>query len=515
MKDFAKSISKERIVQMVWFLLILLGFVVTRLWKLAELPVGMHVDEVGMAYDAWCLSEYGVDRYLKEWPVYLINFGGGQSCLYAYLCAILFKIFGYSLFLVRIPAVFFSFLNLIFGMKLVKKVLPEKIFMPYIYGSLVAICPYFILASRIGLDCNLMLGMSTVFLYCFVSALDSEDWKLYCLAGLTGGLVLYTYALSYVVMPIFLIISLVYVIWAKKFVLKNWIAMAIPMGILACPLILVQCVNFFDLPEFQLGFLTITKLPNYRSGELGLPGWDRLVHSLHSLLLWDELPYNSIYGTPVLYGLTNVFFLIGMWNAVHDITCSFKEKEYNKFLYVFMWFLAVLFLGAMIDSNVNKLNAVYSAQLIIAVYGIVKLTGVKAKIRYVLSGMVGVAYIALFFNFATYYYGGQYTEDNGLLSFFDTPVDEAYEFVVNDPVLSGKVTQMVQDKIYFALGALLSPYDYQSADWSERFMCGTLNSTSDEYNYIVEDVFVDFMAELRGLGFSENVYHGYSLFYKK
>ena len=65
----------------------------------------------------WNLAHYGVDRYLKSWPVYLTNFGAGQSSLYAFLCAALFKLSGYSIRGVRIPAFLFSILTLVFGMK--------------------------------------------------------------------------------------------------------------------------------------------------------------------------------------------------------------------------------------------------------------------------------------------------------------------------------------------------------------------------------------------------------------
>lgn len=112
---------KRQIISLVLWSILLVGFGLTRLIHLMELPAEYHIDEAGMAYDAWCLSQYGVDRYLKSWPVYLINFGGGQSSLYAFLCAFLFKIFGWHTFLIRMPAVLFSLLTLIFGVKLHRK----------------------------------------------------------------------------------------------------------------------------------------------------------------------------------------------------------------------------------------------------------------------------------------------------------------------------------------------------------------------------------------------------------
>ncbi len=58
-------------------------FVLTRLFLLTSVPRGLHVDEAGMAYDAFCLANYGTDRYMTWHPVYLTNYGSGQSALYA------------------------------------------------------------------------------------------------------------------------------------------------------------------------------------------------------------------------------------------------------------------------------------------------------------------------------------------------------------------------------------------------------------------------------------------------
>ena len=60
-------------------------FIITRLWRLMDIPFGLHTDETSMAYSAWCLSQYGVDRHLNSMPVYLLNFGGGQvHCILIY-----------------------------------------------------------------------------------------------------------------------------------------------------------------------------------------------------------------------------------------------------------------------------------------------------------------------------------------------------------------------------------------------------------------------------------------------
>ena len=61
-----------------------------------------------MAYDAFCLSKFMVDRALNKFPVYFVNFGGGQSILYGYVTAIFIKLYGFNLISIRITAVIFN-----------------------------------------------------------------------------------------------------------------------------------------------------------------------------------------------------------------------------------------------------------------------------------------------------------------------------------------------------------------------------------------------------------------------
>ena len=69
-------------------------FLFTRLFRLSSLPEGMHIDEVSIGYNAWTLSQYGVDRYNVSFPIYFNNAGSGQSGLFIYIAAIISKIFG-------------------------------------------------------------------------------------------------------------------------------------------------------------------------------------------------------------------------------------------------------------------------------------------------------------------------------------------------------------------------------------------------------------------------------------
>ncbi len=514
-------VKREKPVRYILFAGLASVFLITRLWQLTTLPYGLHLDEAGMGYSAFCLAEYGVDRYLKSWPIYPNNFWGGQSAMYLYLCTFLFRLFGYHPFLIRIPAVLLSFLNLIFGMKLAHIAFPKNKFIPWLVGILLTVCPYFIMASRFALDCNLMLGMSTVFLYFFTTAIQSGSPRRCLLAGITGGLVLYTYILSYIVLPLFLILALIYVICIKRFSLKNWAVMALPMGLLAFPLILVQIINYFDLREFKIGCFTINKLEIYRISEVGGFSFARFQQALSNVFTGDNyLPYNSAPGYDNLYSVTVYLFVLGLIVCLARLGLALKKRTFEVLPLALFWFLSILLFESRIDSNVNKLNGIFYVVVLIAAAGLDILQQAFGKFGPVPLIAAGCIYFFCFLDFSSYYYGGAYTAETDRLPFFDITITDGLRQIADDPVLSGKETQMAQPEIIFALSSLPSPYDLQIGKRDDHFYqnyhMGSLSSIDDRCNYIVSDgLFDDYCAELRAAGFQEIHYEGYTLFYKR
>ena len=247
------------------FLVILFIAILSRTIFLEQFPNGIHEDEAGMMYDAYCMAEYGTDRYLNENPIYLINFGGGQSVLYAAIASLLIKIFGLSVFVIRLPAVIFSIITIILAYLLAKKFLGKKFAL--VLSFLITICPWHIMQSRWGLDCNLLPSFIMISVYSILTA--KKNWH-YIIAGLFWGLSLYTYALSYIMLPVFFIVLCSYLLYVKKITIKQIIITIIPILILAIPLIMLQIVNYCGKGTMKLGFFTIPQLFKYRISEIGL-----------------------------------------------------------------------------------------------------------------------------------------------------------------------------------------------------------------------------------------------------
>lgn len=256
---------------------LLFGVIFLRIFHIATTPLGMHIDEAGLGLNAWSIANFGTDRYGNFMPVCPSNFYGEQSAFYTYFCALLVKIFGLNIYTLRIPAVVMGVLAVLFGSLLIREKWGTKGFFTGL--TLLGIFPYFVMNSRFALDCNAMLGSLSIALYCLVRLLKKAekepDRRLYGLFALTGilfGITLYTYIIAAIVVAVFCILfGLYYLLYKKdnRFLrLKQLLFLALPLGTMAIPLILVVLVNYFDLEPLVTPFFSVPKMITNRTEEV-------------------------------------------------------------------------------------------------------------------------------------------------------------------------------------------------------------------------------------------------------
>lgn len=441
------------------FLLILLIAILVRLMFISQTPNGIHEDEAGMAYDAWCISEYGVDRYLNHNPVYLINFGGGQSALYAYLAAICIKVFGFSLFAVRLPAILFSIITIILSYYIVKKRKSTKLGL--LFAFLIAICPWHIMQSRWGLDCNLLSSFIAIDLFLLLSS--SKSWH-FLLTGITIGITLYTYALSYIMLPCFLFVLFIYLLYTKKITWKNILVMAVPIIILAIPLVLVQIVNFANIGTLDLGFITIPHLPSYRISEIGfqniLPNLNIIkANNIFQLLFgYDHNEFNSFSAFGTMYYLLIPFIIYGFYLLIKQTISDIKKKDFRidtVFLIQFVTiFICVLLFS---DLQLYKLNALFIPCLYFAAIAISKLLH-YSKIVFIMVVII----LSIFFGLFTYYYFTNINTKMGVA--FNNDLIPLVHYINSKEEYASKSVHIesdgIQQYIYVLLAQRISPYDF-------------------------------------------------------
>ena len=378
--------------------------IITSVYRLGIVPKGMNVDEAGMYVDAKFIAKFGYDRYQIKNPVYFINYGGGQSAMYTYLTSLLIKIFGNKMILIRVPCVLLriiAFISVIYLMKKEKSKSEKLLFL-----FLLTISPYFIMQSRWGLDCNLLVSFMTISVSILYNAINNKNNKLFLLSGILFGLSLYTYALSYIIIPIFIITLFLYLIYIKKLNLKNILIFMIPLIILATPLIIFQLVNMRVINEIY-SFITINKIPCYRNGEISIKN---ILHNLgifFTLLSYDRsvtgeiLIYNSITYFGTIYYISVPFIIAGIMEQIKNTKQTIINKKINLDIIMIIWFIATIICSLIISSpTINKANAIFVPMIYFTMKGIININSLK-------PGSIKIfipIYILYFFIFSYFYY---------------------------------------------------------------------------------------------------------------
>lgn len=459
---------KNRQKELFYYLFILFLFIVcitVHIFSIERIPFGIHVDEMGMGYDAWSLSKYGTDKYLSPYPVYLNGFGGGQSVLYAYLCAFIFKFFDFSLFSLRLPAIIVFLTYVLVGIMFLKRDKEDGKLKALLFLFFADVLPICVMLFRMGLDCHLMMPVSGIFLFFLIRAADSERSKDYVLAGILAGVTLYTYAISYVVLLGFLIFTIPYLLITKKMKPLQMICFGIPLGILAFPLIMVQLINLLDLEEIQFGFITFTKLFWYRNSDIGLDhfGWSSVQNCLKSVFLFDNIRFASLPEFGTIYYISIPFVLIGIGKCIYTAVKKLTRRMFCTEMVFCIWFVVMLLCGCMVDAITYRMNGIYIAILYFLVEGVrVSVSWLKKGIRYkILTGILAV-YMVLYGSFLHFYFGGQYEEKYKPLDNFHYPLNEAIEYL--EAIGLGEretyIGHLSQTYIYYLGATLVSPEKY-------------------------------------------------------
>lgn len=427
-------------------LVFLLLIFITRIYKFGEIPNFIGVDEAGAAYDAYCLSKYGVDRYLNSFPLYLINFGGGQSALYSYATIPFIKLIGTNIIAYRLPELLFFLMGIVVCYILANKMKDKKIAL--LYTFLIIICPWNIEASRQGLDCNLLAPMFMLDVLLLVTA--NKNWH-YIVAGLAIGVTLYTYCLAWILIPVFLLIYIIYMLWVNRINFKQVILLGIPIALLATPLIYLILLNKGYVTRTNFGIFTIPKLFFFRQGEI----------SINNLLQYGGYSLKTIFtDSRGIYLVELPFLLIGIVVGIKEFIKSIKEKEFS-----FTGFMTVVFIILLICNllvvvgTLNRANILYLPMLYLITIGISYLS--KDSKWTIISILVILT--ALFVAFEVSYYN-ENLEQRRTRRYEDIELFQITEKLENDENLKNIakhfiITNKAEPYIFTMLATKPSPYD--------------------------------------------------------
>ena len=413
---------------------------VTRLVCLGKIPNRILPDEAYAAYNAYSLMREGIDSRGYNFPVYFVAWGSGMNVLYSYLVIPFLYLFGTSLTVYRIPQAIIGILGVYAFYIMCRDIFNRKY--AYFMAFVLAINPWHILTSRFGLESNLAPGVFLIGL-CFLVEGIQKNRKYLVPAAVFLGAVLYCYAVSWIMVPVFLVFF--FFCYYKRLPKSGCtIFFVVIIFILALPLLFFVGINVFGMEEIRTSIISIPKLNGFRGSEIGV---SYIIVSIEDLIdtIINQYDYNKLASSDLVggyYYFTTPFMVIGIFMHCVSLFKNYKRGQ-NQLQYIFLlWLLSAVVMSSLI-SNVHfiHINLIHIPIIFYGSYGILKIAEI-AKNRYFLP--LCIIFLCCSFMF----FALDDTVDKS--KYFDERTGEVIEVAKNEAG-EGEVTIVGHDLIRYSL----------------------------------------------------------------
>lgn len=276
-----------------------------------------HIDEIMCILNARSLVDNGTDIMGERLPVYFDTWlFGGQSPFATYLLALFIKLFGYSLFITRLPMLLFSIMGLVAYYYFLKEVFPNNEKLVLVSFALLAFSPWHIANAVYTLDCNFMPHIFIVCLWLLAKGINSGKARFFIASMFFFGLCFYCYIAAALIIPLILFIMYLMLLIKKKISIKNAAISVIAILITAIPFILFGLVHLGYIDEFTAFGFSFSKMPYYtREASINLNNLDmKLTGAIATIILPDTfiLINHGMCGFEYTNFIGGIFFLFGI-----------------------------------------------------------------------------------------------------------------------------------------------------------------------------------------------------------
>jgi len=372
----------------IFLALILLLALCLRVYKLDQIPAGIHADEESHGYNAFSIIKTGLDRYGQRMPILFRSFGSYQPPLYTYLTIGSVALFGNTIFAARLVSalagVALSLITFLIVRLITEKKYKDKLAL--VSALVVAISPWSIFFSRHVAEGNLGVMVFTLALLLLLLALSKP--KLFPLACLVLGLSTHAYYSERIIGVVFLPI---YLFLYRNYYLKDnkkWIiAGLVVFGLTMLP----------HLAILNSGALT------RRLDQVGYIGGKPIIIEFLRRYLIYYSPRNLFFDTGIDLGRMSpeigVFYVLFVIPFFFGIRYIAKFVS-NKYLKIFVVLLLINPIPAALTGDnfypLRALDHLWIVGLMISV-GIVGITEewVGTKIKWIFGGI----FLSLIFSF--------------------------------------------------------------------------------------------------------------------
>ena len=495
----------------------------------------INIDEAMTVLNANSLAKSGTDILGEKLPIYFDTWlYGGQSPFATYLVGVMIKLFGYSLFVTRVPMFVFSMLGLVAFYKFLKEVIPENETLINIAFCLACISPWHLYSSAFTLDCNFLPHIAMFGMYFLAKGINSTKSKYFVFSMLFFGLGFYCYILSAIIIPVLLAVLFLILLIKKKVSFKNTIISVITIFIVAIPFILQGLVQFGIIENLNFLGFSISKMPYYsRGSELKLNSiFENLGEGIISLLFTDIYSFNAKGVNS--FNFANSFGSVALLAGVITLILNKIRKRNDFGIFLKAVIISTLVSSATVCSLTFYATALYRYNIynyifiIISAYGIYSVSKLFKKPRFkeVTSLLVVTSLIITTYCFA-YYYKNDVINTN---TFYTSSVEECLNYNKSNKnvmlvcvdeetnINSGQITErMIIDTLYHHINekdftdieALLYKAGYfNNNDFSNlpKFTKDNSIEFKNPKEKIIEDYVIVYSPQLKNLKYDKNQY---------
>ena len=528
--------NKEKTENTKYKIMLLFAFVLhigVFIYFMVKKPI--NIDEAMTVLNANSLAKSDNDILGEKLPIYFDTWlHGGQSPFATYLVAIMIKLFGYSLFVTRVPMFVFSMLGLIAFYKFLKEVIPENETLINIAFCLACISPWHLYSSAFTLDCNFLPHIAMFGMYFLAKGINSTKSRYFVFSMLFFGLGFYCYILSAIIIPVLLAVLFLILLIKKKVSFKNTIISVITIFIVAIPFILQGLVQFGIIENLNFLGFSISKMPYYsRGSELKLNNiLENLGEGIISLLFTDIYSFNAKGVNS--FNFANSFGSVALLAGVITLILNKIRKRNDFGIFLKAVIISTLVSSATVCSLTFYATALYRYNIynyifiIISAYGIYSVSKLFKKPRFkeVTSLLVATSLIITTYCFA-YYYKNDVINTN---TFYTSSIEECLNYNKSNKnvtlvcvdeetnINSGQITErMIIDTLYHHINekdftdieALLYKAGYfNNNDFSNlpKFTKDNSIEFKNPKEKIIEDYVIVYSPQLKNLKYDKNQY---------
>ncbi len=212
-----------------------------RVVNLGDNPPGFFFDEASTGYDAWSIQRTGRDQWGQYFPIFFKGWGDYKAGFFRYFCVPFIAIGGLNEWTIRLPAAILGILCIPLVFAFARKLSNDDDYISLIAAFFLAISPWHIIISRVGLRMISFIPLFLLGSYLFLESMEDRP-KLLIISALWFGLSLYTYSAARVFLPIFLVSI---IILYRRELAKGW-----QMSFISASILVISALPMLHLAIF-------------------------------------------------------------------------------------------------------------------------------------------------------------------------------------------------------------------------------------------------------------------------